>query len=99
MSKSAWEYALDQLPDDASLQTKVEAIVNCGRFSGEHPPNKEYYCCEKVDAIMSLILNTVPRYVGEWADALVKEPGYDESAPLIITLRRLAMLRKGNGVA
>lgn len=37
--------------------------------------------------------SVVPEHVGQWADAIVKESGFDESAPLIVMLRQLATMR------
>lgn len=39
--------------------------------------------------------SVVPEHVGQWADAIVKEPGFDGSAPLIVMLRQLAAIRQG----
>ena len=50
-----WELRLAALPTNATLQARIEAIVYCGRMSGEHQHDAgPYYCCEKVDALMAL---------------------------------------------
>ena len=50
-----WEERLRNLPPDADLRAKAEAIVYCGGASGEHPRGRTYYCCEKVDALLALL--------------------------------------------
>ena len=51
-----WKQALEGLPADASLQARIEAVVVCGRVSGEHDPERvPYYCCEKVDALLAML--------------------------------------------
>lgn len=50
-----WKRGLAELPPDADLLTSIEAIVNCGRASGEHNSERgPYYCCEKSDALLWL---------------------------------------------
>jgi len=47
-----WE---DRLAQAITLQEQVEAIVNCGRSSGEHNCHGgPYYCCDKADALLAL---------------------------------------------
>jgi hypothetical protein len=45
----------ERLAKATTLKEKVEAIVNCGRSSGEHNCHGgPYYCCEKADALLAL---------------------------------------------
>ena len=57
-----WERQLAELPSDASPLASIEAIVNCGRESGEHDPKRgPYYCCEKSDALLGLFESLMKR--------------------------------------
>jgi hypothetical protein len=59
---SKWKRKLAELPSDASLLMSIEAIVNCGRESGEHNPKRgPYYCCEKSDALLWLFESFMKR--------------------------------------